>query len=204
MISSRLRLTVLASAAAITLAACGSSSSKSSTTTAAAGAGTTAAATATTAASATTSGGGDAYGYGGGGAPTTAAPTASPATTAASGGGAAVALANAGDLGQVLVDAKGMTLYEFDKDSGGKSACSGGCATAWPPAVATGTPAAGAGVDGSKLSTITRDDGKTQLVYNGHPLYTFSGDAAAGQAGGQGSGGAWYAVNAAGDKIDKD
>jgi predicted lipoprotein with Yx(FWY)xxD motif len=60
---------------------------------------------------------------------------------------------------------------------------------------------AGAGLDASKLSTLKRDDGATQIVFNGHPLYTFAGDATAGQAGGQGSGGTWFLVNAAGDKI---
>jgi predicted lipoprotein with Yx(FWY)xxD motif len=99
------------------------------------------------------------------------------------------------------VDAKGMSLYMFANDKDGKSACNAGCATAWPPATVTATPTAGPGLDASKLSTLTRDDGKTQLVYNGHPLYTFAGDAAPGQAGGQGSGGIWFLVNAAGDKI---
>jgi predicted lipoprotein with Yx(FWY)xxD motif len=112
-----------------------------------------------------------------------------------------VSLATVGSFGQVLVDAKGMSLYLFTKDADGKSACSGSCATNWPPAIATGTPTGGSGVDAGKLSTITRDDGTKQLVYNGHPLYTFAGDAAAGQSSGQGVGGVWYLVNAAGDQV---
>ena len=112
-----------------------------------------------------------------------------------------MAVATVATFGPALIDAKGMSLYLFEKDAGGKSACTGACANAWPPAVVTGAPTAGAGLDASKLSTLERDDGTTQIVYNGHPLYTFAGDASAGQAGGQGSGGTWFLVNAAGDKI---
>jgi predicted lipoprotein with Yx(FWY)xxD motif len=112
-----------------------------------------------------------------------------------------VAVATVGTFGPVLVDSKGRSLYLFTKDSGGTSACTGTCATNWPAAVVTGTPTAGAGLDASKLTTLKRDDGSTQLVYNGHPLYSFVGDAAAGQAGGQGSGGIWFLVNAAGDQV---
>jgi predicted lipoprotein with Yx(FWY)xxD motif len=106
-----------------------------------------------------------------------------------------------GSFGKVLVDAKGMSLYLFTKDAGGTSACTAACATNWPPAVVTGTPTAGTGVDASKLSTITRDDGTKQLAYNGHPLYTFAADSAAGQASGQGVSGVWFLVTAAGDQV---
>jgi predicted lipoprotein with Yx(FWY)xxD motif len=187
MISTRYRLAVLG-AAAVVLVGCGSSSSSSSNTTAAAGAAATTAAPTTAAAATTTAA-----------APTTTA--AATTTTAASSGSASVSLATVGGNGQVLVDAKGMSLYMFTKDSAGTSACSAACATNWPPAVATGTPTAGAGLDASKLSTITRDDGTMQLAYNGHPLYTFAADSAAGQASGQGVSGVWYLVNAAGDQV---
>jgi predicted lipoprotein with Yx(FWY)xxD motif len=191
MIATRVRLTLAAAAAAVVLAACGSSggygsSSNSNTTAASAGA---------TATTADNSGGGG-YSYG---PATTMAPTAS--TAASTGGSSSVALATVGSFGQALVDGKGMSLYLFEKDSAGKSACSGACANAWPPAMVSGAPVAGTGLDASKMSTLKRDDGTTQIVYNGHPLYTFAGDAAAGQAGGQGSGGTWFLVNAAGDKI---
>jgi predicted lipoprotein with Yx(FWY)xxD motif len=190
MISTRYRLAILATAA-VALAACGSSNSSSSNTTAAAGAAPTAAATtaapATTAAAATTA------------APATTA--AATTTTAAPTSGASVSLATVGSFGSALVDAKGMSLYLFTNDSAGKSACSGACATNWPPAVATGTPTGGTGVDASKLSTITRDDGTMQLAYNGHPLYTFAADSAPGQASGQGVNGVWFLVNAAGDQV---
>jgi predicted lipoprotein with Yx(FWY)xxD motif len=112
-----------------------------------------------------------------------------------------VALASVGSFGSVLVDAKGMSLYLFTKDSAGSSSCTASCATNWPPAVATGSPTAGTGLDASKLSTITRDDGTKQLAYNGHALYTFAADSAPGQAGGQGVSGVWFLVNAAGEQV---
>ena len=105
-------------------------------------------------------------------------------------------------LGMVLVDDKGMTVYRFDNDTApGKSTCgaTGGCASAWPAVIVTGTPAAGPGID-AKLTTFTRDDGKTQLQIDGHPLYTFAGDAKAGDTNGQGVIDKWYAVTADGDK----
>jgi predicted lipoprotein with Yx(FWY)xxD motif len=101
------------------------------------------------------------------------------------------------------VDAKGMTLYVFDKDTGTTSACTAGCAKAWPPAAATGSPTAGTGVDQSKVGTTKRDDGTTQITYAGHPLYTFAGDAKAGDASGQGTGGIWWVVGPDGTKIEK-
>jgi predicted lipoprotein with Yx(FWY)xxD motif len=107
-------------------------------------------------------------------------------------------------LGKVLVDAQGFTLYMFAADTATTSACSGSCASAWPPATATGTPAGGAGLTASLLTTLTRSDGTKQLEYNGHPLYTFKGDTAAGQANGEGStafGAYWYVLGASGNKM---
>jgi predicted lipoprotein with Yx(FWY)xxD motif len=88
----------------------------------------------------------------------------------------------------ILVDgASGMTLYVFASDvaNSGKSACNSGCATTWPPlTVASGiTPSASAGASG-KLGTITRDDGTTQVTYNGLPLHHYSGDSAPGDTNG--------------------
>jgi predicted lipoprotein with Yx(FWY)xxD motif len=173
-----IRALAVVGVAAFSLAACGSSSKASSTPDT-----TTAATTATTAAPDTTA------------APTTVT-TAAPAATAA------VTLAST-KLGMVLVDAKGLTLYRFDNDTAaGKSTCAAGaCASTWPAATVTGTPAAGTGVDTSKLTTFTRDDGKTQLQMDGHPLYTFAGDTKAGDTNGQGIGDKWYAVGADGDKV---
>jgi predicted lipoprotein with Yx(FWY)xxD motif len=98
----------------------------------------------------------------------------------------------------VLTDAKGLTLYSFGPDTPSMSNCNGTCAGYWPPV--TGTPAAGLGVTG-KLSTVKRSDGTTQAVYNGHPLYTYVGDAAPGQAHGNDlnlNGGLWHEVTVSG------
>ena len=94
----------------------------------------------------------------------------------------------------VVTNAKGFTLYWFVPDTATKSNCNGSCATYWPPV--KGPATAGAGVTG-KLGTIKRSDGSTQATYNGHPLYTYVGDTAAGQAKGNGinlSGGVWHEV----------
>jgi predicted lipoprotein with Yx(FWY)xxD motif len=98
----------------------------------------------------------------------------------------------------VLTNAKGFTLYWFVPDTSTKSNCNGSCAQIWPPV--TGPATAGAGVTG-KLGTITRSDGSTQAIYDGHPLYTYTADTAPGQATGNGinaSGGVWHEVTASG------
>ena len=135
---------------------------------------------------------------GGDGASETALPTT------ATGQSATVGVANEGDLGSILVDSRGRTLYLFQKDSGTKSACYGACAQAWPPLRATGQPTTGSEADPSLIGTSSRSDGRPQLTYNGHPLYLFSGDTEAGDVDGQGStafGGAWFALSATGDAI---
>lgn len=80
-------------------------------------------------------------------------------------------------LGKILVDGKGRTLYLFEKDANGKSACSGDCATAWPPVLTKGKPKAGGYLKASRLGTTKRADGTRQVTFNGHPLYRFKGDA---------------------------
>ncbi len=97
--------------------------------------------------------------------------------------------------GQVLVGPNGRTLYLFEKDSGTTSACSGACAAAWPPLTAAGTATAGSGVTASKLSVSNG-----QVVYNGHLLYYYAADAAAGDAKGIGIP-SWFPVNADGNKV---
>jgi predicted lipoprotein with Yx(FWY)xxD motif len=134
-------------------------------------------------------------------APDTTTVPAATTTTAAPAADASVKLATT-SLGSVLVDAKGMTLYRFDADTvAGKSACGTGCDTTWPAATVTGAATAGTGIDASKLTTFTRDDGAKQLQIDGHPLYTFSGDAKAGDTKGQGIITKWWVVGAAGDEI---
>jgi predicted lipoprotein with Yx(FWY)xxD motif len=98
----------------------------------------------------------------------------------------------------VLTNAGGFTLYWFAPDTPTRSRCYGVCAGYWPPV--TGTPSAGPGVTG-KLATITRSDGTNQITYNGHPLYTYAGDTAPGQAFGNNvnlNGGLWHEVTVSG------
>jgi predicted lipoprotein with Yx(FWY)xxD motif len=100
--------------------------------------------------------------------------------------GVATVSTASGKLGQILVDAKGRTLYLFEKDQPNQSACSGACASAWPADQSSGTPKAASGAKASMLGTFKRTDGTTQVTYNHHPLYYFAGDTAAGQQNGQG------------------
>jgi predicted lipoprotein with Yx(FWY)xxD motif len=107
-------------------------------------------------------------------------------------------------LGKVLVDARGRTLYLFEKDKRGRSACYGACAAYWPPLLSSAKPRAGRGVRTSQLGVIKRTDGKRQVTYAGHPLYTFVGDERAGQTTGEGLtdfGAAWYAIAASGRAV---
>jgi predicted lipoprotein with Yx(FWY)xxD motif len=99
---------------------------------------------------------------------------------------------------QVLTNSTGFTLYWFAPDTSTTSKCTGSCATYWPPV--KGPATSGSGVTGT-LSTITRPDGTTQATYDGHPLYTYVGDTAPGQAKGNGlnlSGGVWHEVTVSG------
>ena len=108
------------------------------------------------------------------------------------------------NLGTVLVDSKGRTLYLFTKDSGKKSACSGMCATFWPPLRTGGKPTAGRGVRASLLGTTMRSDGRAQVTYHGHPLYGFAKDKKPGDTNGEGLtafGGSWFAVSPAGNRV---
>jgi predicted lipoprotein with Yx(FWY)xxD motif len=120
--------------------------------------------------------------------------TAPPATEAD------VAVAST-DLGDVLVDAEGFTLYAFIADTDGTPTCTGDCASAWPPATVDGDPTAGEGIADDVIATV-EGDGGTQLTADGHPLYRFSGDAAAGEVNGQGVADMWYAVAPDGSLID--
>lgn len=138
------------------------------------------------------------YGYGDYGNSPATQPTATAASNPPSSGEAATLAVGPSSF---LVDANGMTLYLFAKDSAGTSNCSGGCATNWPPLTVTGQPVAGAGVDASLLGTLTRADGSTQVTYNGHPLYHYKGDYAPGDENGRGVGGVWYVVSASGDAV---
>ena len=124
----------------------------------------------------------------------TTAPSASVSVSAAA---TAVGLktAKVGSV-TVLTNAQGLTLYSFAPDTSVKSVCNGACATSWPPV----KPATTAAVK-SPFATIKRSDGATQLTFHGHPLYTFVGDKAPGQASGNGVnafGGLWHEAPASG------
>ena len=142
---------------------------------------------------------------GGSDGPHAAAYGASSGAPAAAGSGTATLALAQSDLGTILADGQGRTLYLFEADEGTASTCDGACASAWPPLTTTDQPVAGAGVSASKLGTTKRGDGTTEVTYNGHPLYTFAGDSAPGQTTGQGSdafGADWYVLSAAGTPIE--
>jgi predicted lipoprotein with Yx(FWY)xxD motif len=127
----------------------------------------------------------------------TAAPAATSARTAT------VKVAHS-DLGKILVDSRGRSLYMLSADSASKSTCFGACAQAWPPLRTTGKPTVGKGLKASKVGRIKRSDGKSQVTYNGHPLYRFVNDKKPGDTNGQGIvafGGRWSALSPAGKKV---
>lgn len=120
-----------------------------------------------------------------------------------SSGSGAVSTGSASGVGTVLVDSNGMTLYYFEKDKGGKSACYGECASAWPPLTTTGSPKAMGGAESSKLGTTKRSDGTTQVTYAGWPLYTYQGDSQPGEDNGTDSkafGATWYPLHPSGER----
>jgi predicted lipoprotein with Yx(FWY)xxD motif len=135
---------------------------------------------------------------------TPAAPSSSPAAAAGSGSSSSAGstvLSRTISGTAVLTNSKGFTLYWFGPDTSTTSACSGSCATYWPPV--TGPVTAGAGVTGT-LGTITRSDGTVQATYDGHPLYTYVADTAPGQAKGNGlnlSGGVWHEMTVSGSIV---
>jgi predicted lipoprotein with Yx(FWY)xxD motif len=142
--------------------------------------------------------------------PTTEATTAAETPTGAVPvtGSATVNVSETADFGPVLVDGEGYSLYVFmnDTQNSGTSTCTGACAGAWPPLTTDGPPVASEGVDEFLLSTLPRDDGSTQVTYNGWPLYSFEDDTAPGDTNGQGlddSGGLWFLVSPAGEPVEQ-
>jgi predicted lipoprotein with Yx(FWY)xxD motif len=121
---------------------------------------------------------------------------------------AVVSAAKVGNVGTVLVDSEGRTLYDFHKDkrslySAFSSACYGACAEEWPPLLTEGEPGAEGGAVETKLSTLERKDGTLQVTYYGHPLYTYTGDQKPGEANGNDAkafGGQWYALGPEGEE----
>lgn len=145
-------------------------------------------------------------------AETPAAEETTPAETATLGvpvtGAATVQVSETTDFGSILVNGEGFSLYAFisDTQDSGTSACTGDCAAEWPPLLSEGDPVAGEGVDQALLGTITRDDGTTQVTYNGRPLYLFHEDIAPGDTNGQGvedDFGLWFLVSPDGEPIQQ-
>lgn len=117
-------------------------------------------------------------------------------------GDAIVSIAST-DLGDVVVDAEGMTLYMFDNDTqgGDTSACTGQCLEQWPPLFADSeTPTGSADITG-ELGTIESPEGELHVTLNGWPLYYWVNDKAAGDTTGQAVGGVWWVLDPAGEPI---
>jgi predicted lipoprotein with Yx(FWY)xxD motif len=131
--------------------------------------------------------------------------TKSATSTAPAASGVAITTKHS-KLGTVLAAGpKKMTVYLFEGDRGGTSACTGACASAWPPVTTSGAPASAGAAKSADLGTIARADGTTQVTYKGHPLYYFVQDKDAGDAYGEGStafGAGWYVLSPSGSKID--
>ncbi len=131
--------------------------------------------------------------------------TPTEATTPSS--GAEVGATQVGQLGTVLVNDKGFTLYVFQPDKQSAPTCTGNCAVAWPPVVlppGQSAPTGGSNVQSSLLGTVKRADGSEQVTYNGWPLYRWTGDTKPGQATGEGLnslGGLWYAISPQGNVV---
>jgi predicted lipoprotein with Yx(FWY)xxD motif len=104
------------------------------------------------------------------------------------------------ELGEIVVDGEGRTLYVFLVDEGSESTCYDDCEANWPPLIVEGDPA-GDGVDASLLGTTEREDGSTQVTLDGHPLYYFGGDETSDDVNGQGMGDVWYVVSPEGEAI---
>ncbi|MER5915316.1 SCO0930 family lipoprotein [Streptomyces sp. NPDC001982] len=133
-------------------------------------------------------------GYGADGSQSSSSPT--PASPAGQ-----LSVATNPELGKVLSDESGLTLYRFDADTAKppKSNCDGDCATTWPP-VPADDATAGAGIDKALLGEVTRADGTKQLTVGGWPAYRYAKDLNAGDVGGQGVGGKWFALAPDGKK----
>ena len=191
----RIRLLPALAVIVAVLAGCGSSG-KSTTTT------TTSASNAASSSPAS-SGGGSAGPYGGGGGAYGGAAASTTSTTGSSATGTVQITAKQSRLGAILATGPNhLTVYMFEADKAGTSACSGACATAWPPV--TGKAQAGTGVSASQLGQITRSDGTKQVTYNGHPLYLFVEDKTPADTNGQGVnafGAEWFVLSPSGHTV---
>jgi predicted lipoprotein with Yx(FWY)xxD motif len=106
------------------------------------------------------------------------------------------------ELGTILVDGDGLTLYLFDNDTDGESVCHDDCAATWPPLLGDAT--VGGEADASLLGTTSRDGGAVQVTYAGMPLYHYAGDGQPGDVAGQGIGDVWWVIAPDGERITDD
>jgi len=140
-------------------------------------------------------------GCGSGGGGSSNSSSATPAASSSAGAGLSAASTS---LGKIVVGPSGRTLYLFAKDSGMKSNCAGACASNWPPYTASSKPSAASGISAGSISLVKRADGAKQVTLDGHPLYYFAGDQAAGQLNGQGVnefGAKWFTVAPSGTSV---
>lgn len=136
-------------------------------------------------------------------ATTSSAPSEDDAPEDAPSGAPTVTLGRT-DLGEILTDGEGRTLYLFTRDSPGESACTDACLDTWPPLEATDELVAGDGLDQAQLGEITRDDGTRQVTYASMPLYYYAADAEPGETNGQGVGDVWFVVSADGTALSSE
>jgi predicted lipoprotein with Yx(FWY)xxD motif len=128
--------------------------------------------------------------------------TATVAMTDTVTGPATVMVSDNAELGDILTDDNGMTLYLFTNDTPGTSNCYDQCAVNWPPLLTSGDPIAGEGADAGLIGTTERTDGTVQVTYNGWPLYYWINDTGPGDTTGQGVGEVWYVLSPQGEMIE--
>jgi predicted lipoprotein with Yx(FWY)xxD motif len=137
------------------------------------------------------------------GTPVSNPPAAGLAPPAAATAQVALTAKDVGDLGTVVVDTEGYTLYRFDKDKAKPptTACVDDCAKKWPPVVVDRTAKLRVdGIEDAAIGLLERPDGTTQLTIKGWAVYRYSGDEQPGATEGQGAGGTWYAITPDGKK----
>jgi predicted lipoprotein with Yx(FWY)xxD motif len=129
------------------------------------------------------------------------APSAEPSAMASEAPADATVVVAESEVGQILTDADGRTVYYFANDTEGVSNCEGDCLANWPAVTVQDTPSGGDGVD-AEIGAITRSDGTVQLTVNGFPAYYFAADEAAGDTNGQGVGDVWWVFGPDGEPIE--
>ncbi|MCV7282173.1 hypothetical protein H7J88_21310 [Mycolicibacterium flavescens] len=120
-------------------------------------------------------------------------------------GDVSLAVEDRGDLGEIIVDSSGRTLYTFSKDAPNEPTCYGECADTWLPLLSDSDPAGGIGIDVASAKTTPRREGRDQVTYRGMPLYRYAGDKLDIDAKGQGLdmfGGEWRVLTKAGEPLN--